>query len=132
MIRRLFRWRHWRARARYWHLRAAKAEASLEAECLRNREREDTLVAVPMRLGGLFGIQPRSAPALARPQSRPIPAPIAAASPWDALTWADKQEFDMYWKPDAEAAGISLQQAQQKFLAEIAQRRIPLNDEPFS
>jgi hypothetical protein len=38
----------------------------------------------------------------------------------------------MYWKADAEAAGIPVSQARMKFLEELAQRRTPLNDEPYS
>lgn len=132
MIKRLFRWIHWRARARYWRHRALEAEASLEAERWRNLEREDTLVTVPMRLGGLWGMSARSGPAPTRQPQRIAAAPLTGPSdPWHALSWADKNEFEMFWKADAEAAGVPLQQARQQFLAELASRRTPLNDDPF-
>lgn len=133
MIKRLFRWIHWRARARYWRHRALEAEASLEAERWRNLEREDTLVTVPMRMAGLWGMPARSAPATPLTQVNRIgPNPISAPTdPWHALSWADKNEFEMFWKADAEAAGVPLQQARQQFLAELASRRTPLNDDPF-
>ncbi len=127
---RFFRWRHWRASSKFWRKRALKAEAALEAEVIRNREREDTLVTVPMRLGGLWGMPARSAPAVK--QVNPVPALVQSTDPWDALSWADKQEYEMFWKQDAVAAGVPEQQARQQFLAEIMNRRIPINDEPFS
>lgn len=126
---RFFRWRHWRASAKYWRKRALKAEASLEAEIIRNREREDTLITVPMRLGGLWGMPARTAPAVK--QVNPIPALARTTDPWDSLTWADKQEFDMFWKADAAAAGVSEHEARQKFLLELQNRRVPVNDEPY-
>jgi hypothetical protein len=129
-MNRFFRWRHWRASSKFWRKRALKAEAALEAEIIRNREREDTLVTVPMRLGGLWGMPARSAPAVK--QVNVVPALAQPADPWDALSWADKQEYEMFWKADAVAAGVPEQQARQQFLAEIMSRRIPINDEPFS
>lgn len=137
-MKRFFKWRHWRARSRYWRSRALKAEAlvsekelQLEAERDRNREREDTLVTVPMRIAGLWGMPARSGPAV-RQVNTPVPALVRSTDPWDALTWADKNEYEMFWKADAVAAGVPEQQARQQFLAEIMKRRIPINDEPFS
>lgn len=131
MIRRLFRWIHWRARSRYWRHRALKTEALLEAETLRNREREDELVTVPMRIAGLFAPPPRTGPIL-KPINRMAPTPVTPLSdPWNALSWADKNEFDMFWKADAAAAGVPEHEARQKFLLEIESRRTPLNDDPY-
>ncbi len=133
MVRKFFKWRHWRAATKFWRKRALKAEASLEAEMLRNREREDTLITVPMRAMGLFGIPAREAPApLVRNVSRPTSQLVKSTDPWDSLSWADRQEFDMYWKDDAAAAGVPLMQARERFLAEVViPRRQPLMDEPF-
>lgn len=130
MFKRLFRWQFWRWRYHYWRRRAVTAERALQSEKDRNRAREDELITVPMRAMGLFGIAPRESPALPKQVSRP--ALSAPADPWQALTWQDRQEFEMFWKPDAEAAGVSLSQAQQKFMQEIANRRQPLADDPFS
>lgn len=133
-MKRLFRWIHWRARARYWRQRALKAESSLEAERWRNLEREDTLITVPMRLGGLWGMPARTGPAQPIKQVGPRYATSVNADPgWEAqTTWADRQEFDLNWKEDALAAGVPLFQAQQRFLAEVViPRRTPLNDDPF-
>jgi hypothetical protein len=133
MIKRFFRWRHWRARAKFWRGRALKAESQLEAERYRNLEREDTLVTVPMRMAGLWGMPAREAPAQPAKQVRQRPALNAAADPWETLSWADRAEFDMYWKPDAEATGVSLSQARERFLNEvILPRRQPLQDDPYS
>ena len=107
-----------------------KAEGQLEAERYRNLEREDTLVTVPMRMAGLWGMPAREAPA---PIKQVNPRPLTASNdPWDTLTWADRQEFDLQWKPYAEEAGIPMAQAKQRFLSEvILPRRSPLNDEPY-
>lgn len=127
----VFKWQFWRWRYRYWRKRAVKAERALEAEKYRNLEREDTLVTVPMRIQGLWGMPARNAPAsLAKQVSAPRQL-TQATDPWDALSWADKQEFDMEWKQAAAAAGVSEQQARQQFLLELQNRRIPINDEPF-
>lgn len=132
MIKRLFRWTHWRARSRYWRKRALSAESELKAEVLRNRDREDQLVTVPMRMAGLWGIPPRTEPAM-QPIRQLAPGPVSAPSdPWDALSWADKNEFEMYWKPDATVAGVDERQAKQQFLLEIASRRASLNDDPYN
>jgi hypothetical protein len=132
MIRRIFRWRHWRARAKFWRGRALKAEGQLEAERYRNLEREDTLVTVPMRMAGLWGIPARSGPAEPIKQINPTPSLLQSADPWDNLTWGERQEFDMEWKTDAEAAGVPIREARQKFLEEVNKRRQPLNDDPYS
>jgi hypothetical protein len=132
MIKRIFRWRHWRARAKFWRHRALKAEASLEAEMWRNRAREDELITVPQRMAGLWGMPPRSEPAVVKQvNASPSRALTAPADPWDGLTGTEKWEFDMEWKQAAEAAGIPLAQAKQDFMNEIAMRRQPLNDDPY-
>jgi hypothetical protein len=129
-MKRFFKWRHWRASSKFWRKRALKAEAALEAEVVRNREREDTLVTVPMRLGGLWGMPARSAPAVR--QVNVPPQLTQSTDPWDGLSWADKQEYEMFWKADAVAAGIPEQQARQQFLMELQTRRTPINDEPYA
>lgn len=91
--------------------------------------REDELVTVSMRAQGLFGMPPRTEPA-SPPKRRTSLS--QSADPWDSLTWADREEFNLYWAPDAEATGVSLQQAKQRFLTEvILPRRQPLNDDPY-
>jgi len=135
------------ARVRFWKRRAQKAEhrivelieqyvaevaelkAANDAEMYRNREREDTLITVPMRLGGLWGMPARTGPAAPKQVNRP-PQLTASADPWDSLTWADKQEFQMFWKADADAMGIPELQARQQFLATLEKRRVAINDDP--
>jgi len=134
-MRRLFRITHWVARARYWKRQAqtAKAEVarlqlSLLAETWRNRAREDTFASAAI-LGqrNMWGIAPRTGPA-ATEQPKPRPQPI---DPYQ-LSGPDLMEFDTFWKPDAEAAGISILQAKQKFINEVVlPRRMPLNDDPY-
>jgi hypothetical protein len=132
-MKRFFRWRHWRARAKFWRGRALKAEGQLEAERWRNLEREDTLVTVPMRLGGLWGMPARDAPAPVKQVNRRPAQLTASTDPWDTLTGADMMEFDLEWKGAAEAAGVPLSVAKQQFLAEVIMpRRMPLNDDPYS
>lgn len=131
MTRRFFRWQFWRWRYHYWRRRAVNAERKLEAETLRNREREDTLVTVPMRLGGLWGMPARGEPAQIK-QVNAAPRLTQPTDPWDGLSWADKQEYEMFWKQDAQAAGVPEQQARQQFLMELQNRRTPINDDPFS
>ena len=129
MMKRFFRWQRWRWSSRYWKRRAHKAEALLLAETQRNRAREDTLVTIPVRMAGLmaFGLEPRDAPArMVHHAPRQL---TAVLDPWDALSGAERMEFDTFWKADAEAAGISLQQARRQFMAEIEKRK-SLNDEP--
>lgn len=116
----VFKWQFWRWRYRYWRKRAVKAEKLLTAETNRNREREDELATAPIRLGGLFAPPPRVT------QAPPIAQPVQS----EGLSWADNQEFEMYWKPDAEAANIPVSQAMQKFRQELASRH--LNDDPFN
>jgi hypothetical protein len=133
MIKRIFRWRHWRARAKFWRGRALKAEASLEAERYRNLEREDTLVTVPMRLGGLWGMPARDAPAQPLKQVHQRPGLNAASDPWETLTWADREEFNLMWKPDVDSGLVTFQQQKDRFLSEvILPRRQPLNDDPYN
>lgn len=84
-----------------------------------------------MRALGLFGILPRNGPAPHVKQASPTRQLAAVVDPWEALPYADRAEFDMFWKPDADRAGVPVREAQQKFLQEIASRR-QINDEPFS
>lgn len=137
-MRRLFRILHWRARARFWERRAHESEArasaaemQLKAEMYRNLTREDTFVSAAV-LGsrGMWGLAPRTGPAQT-PQARLTPA--LPADPWDSLTPADKMEFDTFYRRDAEAAGVPLESAKQKFMHDvIIPRRMPLNDDSFN
>ncbi len=99
----------------------------LNAECERNRQREDTFVsATVMGSRGMFGVAPRSGPAL---QSAPQPPP-SPTDPFSQLPWADKAEFQTQWWPLAEQSGRSEMQARSDFMRELQQRK-QLNDEPF-
>ncbi len=138
------------SRVRFWKHRALKAEQrcdalikefmaeiqelkeSNDAEMWRNRAREDELITVPQRLQGLWGMPPRTGPARMKQVNQPPHALAQPADPWDALSWADKQEYDMQWKDAALAQGIPEYAAKQQFLAELQARRIPINDEPFT
>lgn len=133
------RWLRLRSRIRYWHRRALKAESQLadkamllEAERVRNQIREDTFVSASiMGQRGMYGVPPRVGPAIQSPKR--IEKPVNQYPAWDAnLTWADKQEFELEWKTAAERAGVGMAKAQQDFLMEIAKRRVPLQDDPFS
>ena len=124
------------ARARYWRRRALRAEAQakqqaleLSAEMARNREREDTFVsATVMGTRGMYGVAPRTGPALKPVKQLPAPTTMD-----DGLTYADRLEFDLYWKPDAEAAGVDLATAKRKYMEEVVlPRRMPLNDDPYN
>lgn len=131
MIKRFFRWRHWRARAKFWRGRALKAEAALEAERYRNLEREDTLVTVPMRMAGLWGMPARSAPA--EPIKQASKPPLQIAAPGDEWTWADQQEFNMYWMPPEGSDATTVRQMKERFHNEvIIPRRQPFNDDNFN
>lgn len=118
-----------RLQARYWKRRALLAERLLEAETNRNREREDTFVSASVLGGrGMFGLTPRSAPA-------EIPRkaiPSQALQTYDGLTVPERMEYEVEWLPDAVRHGISPAQAKQDFMAELAKRKQPLNDDPFS
>lgn len=135
-MRTLSRWLslRFRIRARHWKRRALLAERELKAECLRNREREDELITVPMRMGGLFGMPPRTGSVPVRqvaPQA--VPKLKAASGPWDSWTWADRQEFEMFWKPEADGVIQTEQQVRERFHNEvIIPRRQPLNDDPYN
>ena len=102
--------------------------AELNAEMFRNREREDVFVSASV-LGqrGMYGIPPRSGPAL---QSAPTPQPTTPTDPWMNLPWADKAEFQTEWWPLAQQQNRSEMQARQDFMGELARRK-QLNDEPF-
>lgn len=129
-MKRFFRWQFWRWRYHYWRRRAVLAERQLEAETARNREREGELVTAPLRTAGLFA--PRAHVASPERLVRPTSTALNA-DPLETWTWADRQEFDLYWKPDAEAAGVPMRQAKQRFHDEvILPRRQPLNDDPYS
>ncbi len=125
---------HWRARARYWHRRAEKLghtvdllRRELNAECQRNRTREDAFASASMfgRLG-MYGIPAREGSALP-----PKPQPMATPTdPWAMVPEYEKMEFDCEWWPLAQQNNRSLIQARQDFMVELANRK-QLNDEPF-
>ncbi len=141
------RWLSPQLRVRYWKRRARRAETilddallknaeivtalrnELDAEKWRNLSREDTFVSATI-MGGrnMWGVPPRSGPAI-KQAGYGTTAP-RTGDVWDGLSYADKAEFDMYWKADAESAGVPIQQAKAKFLTEIANRRA-LHDEPI-
>lgn len=131
MIRRLFRWQFWRWRYREMRRRAIAAERRLEAEMWRNRAREDELITVPMRMSGLFGMMPRDAPAPVK-QVKQQPPLLQTSNGVDSWTWADQQEFEMFWKPEG-ADAATVRQMKERFHNEvIVPRRQPFNDDNFS
>lgn len=132
-----FRWRRWRARAQHYQRQTARLELALkelreafDAEVWRNRAREDAFVSAAIMGGrGMFGVPPRTGPALQR-QTQPA-QPFHPPDPFDAiLTGADKLEFETIWWPDARQANVSLATARQEFLQTVMKRRT-LNDEPY-
>jgi len=133
-MRRLFRILHWRARSRFYRAKCERLERTvamlrreLNAEMERNRNREDVFVSATVMGGrGMYGVAPRSGPALQRQAA--IEAPT---DPWQQLPWADKAEFQTEWWPLAQQSGRSEMQAREDFMAELANRR-QLNDEPFN
>lgn len=126
------RWFKLRARIRYWSRRALKAERQLSElrdhlaiEVDRNRMREDTFVSASiMGQRGMYGVAPRQAPPLKRVAAVPV-------DEWSTLRYADKQEFEMVWRPEAERAGVSLPQARADFLREL-EKRPTLTDDGFN
>lgn len=111
--------------------RAIAAERRLEAEMWRNRAREDELITVPMRMSGLFGMMPRDAPAPVK-QVKQQPPLLQTSNGVDSWTWADQQEFEMFWKPEG-ADAATVRQMKERFHNEvIVPRRQPFNDDNFS
>lgn len=126
-MKRFLRLLRLRAQVRYWRHRALRAESSLESERCRNQTREDFFVSASvMGTRGMFGVAPRTGPA-----RQAASAPVIERAPL-AMTGADRLEFETLWLPDARAAGIDDNTALRDFMQEIAKRRIPLNDEPYS
>lgn len=135
-MKRLLKLLHWRALVRYWHRRAQRAEAEvgalklqLSAERYRNMQREDTFASAAV-LGSrnMWGLAPRSGPAVQAPARTES---AAAIDPY-SLSGADLLEFETFWKPDAEAANIPINEAKRRFIQEVVvPRRMPLNDDPF-
>lgn len=108
----------------------ARLRLAMEAERWRNYSREDTFASAAI-LGqrGMWGIAPRSGPAL---EERPKSAQPSPPDPYN-LSGADLMEFETFWKPEAEAQGIPTQEAKRRFVNEVVvPRRMPLNDDPFS
>lgn len=123
----------YRLRSRRWRFRALAAEAKvrflemqLRVESDRNREREDSFVsATVMGSRGMFGVAPRTGSAMKQAGQ----SSTQRTEPWDGLSYAERNEFDMFWKKEAEAAGIPIAQAKQQFMIELASRKQPLNDD---
>lgn len=112
--------------------RAVAAERRLEAEMWRNRAREDELITVPMRMSGLFGMMPRDAPAAPIKQVKQQSL-LQASSSIDSWTWADQQEFEMFWKPPEGSDATTVRQMKERFHNEvIIPRRQPFNDDTFN
>ena len=125
-MKRLLRLLRLRSQVRYWRKRAWLAEARLEAESNRNRQREDMFVSASvMGARGMWGVPPRVGPALQQHKRTDVPA-----SP--LMTGADQLEFETFWLPDARLAGVSAQQALAEFTQELQKRKVPLNDDPYS
>ena len=142
----LKRWLSQNARRRYWKMRALRSEQKLadllaasndevkelrnllEAERYRNMGREDMFVSATV-MGGrnMFGVPPRTGPAIK--QAGYGSTAVNNLDPWERLSFADKQEFEQFWKADAETAGVPIQQARAQFLIELANRRA-IQDEP--
>jgi hypothetical protein len=123
LIKRFFRWKRWRARAKYYQRRVVELESALatltdgmEAEVMRNRAREDTFVsAAIMGMRGMFGVPPRTGPALQRPSQSA--QPLHSPDPFDTiLTGVEKMEFQTIVLPDAMRAGVSEAEARRHFL----------------
>lgn len=128
----------YRLRSRRWRQRALMAEdeisqlkRELYAEMWRNREREDMFVSASiMGSKGMYGVRARSGPVIAPKQIQPAAPQLPGYSdtPFDKLTWAEKEEYRMFYLQDGLSAGHSEQQIQQRFMEDLAARKI-LNDE---
>ena len=132
-------------RLRYWKRRALAAEQAVvtmqaycdsqvsearlreEAERWRNVEREDMFVSAAI-LGsrGMIGIPPRSGPALKPVSQQRL---LTTPDPWDAVTGAEKMEYETFYRPDGLAMGLTEIQIRQRFMQDLAQRKA-LNDKP--
>lgn len=127
MILTLLAWCRRLAAAEYWRLRCGRAEAALEAEMWRNREREDYYVSAAVMGGrGMVGIQPRGGPAL-----QPSPQRVLVA-PDIKFSGIDRMEFEAEWLPQGLAQGVSRQKIETDFAAELERRRSPLNDSAYN
>lgn len=122
----LLRFRYWRRRALHAETQLREIRADYDAEIWRNRDREDTFVsAAIMGSKGMFGVAPRTAPARQRQQ---VAEPTYAADPFDSLSFADKNEFEVFWRPHI-PPHVSAESAKRQFMAELASRKQPLNDD---
>jgi len=127
-MKRFFRWRFWYARSRYWRkkYRAAEArclelEAQLNAELWRQVERGDMFTsAAIMGTRQMFGVAPRLGPAQVK---RDAPQPQMSHDPLVGLTGIERMEYQTYWWPDAQRAGVSEAAALNSFRIELASRK---------
>lgn len=127
-LRYRLRSRHWQARALKAEARVRQLEADLQAEGYRNREREDMFVsATVMGSRGMYGVRARTGPAIKR-VDQPSAPQLYSSDPFDRLSWAEKEEFKMFYLQDGLNSGFSEQQIRQRFMEELASRKI-LNDE---
>src|SRR5258705_3544602 len=96
-LRYCLRARHWRARAVRAERELALLRLSLLAETYRNRQREDTFASAAV-LGqrNMWGIAPRSGPAVSEQPAKAKPQPL---NPYN-LSGADLMEYETFWKPD--------------------------------
>ena len=124
---RLLGWLRHFAAAEYWRNRARNAEALLEVETMRNREREDTFVSATV-MGGrnMWGVPPRSGPAM----MKQVGASSVATDPIQTLTPLERTEFYTQYLEDARRAGIPDKQALSDFLRDVASRK-QSNEEPL-
>src|ERR1043165_5479574 len=125
------------ARICYWKRRALAAERVLLAtkseyearftklsddansERWRNIEREDLMVsAAVFGSRGMVGIPPRSGPAVKQAQCL-----TSTPDPWDAITGAEKLEYEVFYKPDGLAMGLTETQIRQRYMQDLAQRK---------
>ena len=91
-------------------------------------QREDTFASAAV-LGSrnMWGLAPRTGPALQETPKQPAPQP----NPY-ALSGPDLLEYEVEWKPLAEAQGVPDTEARRQFALELERRRgNKLQDDPF-
>ena len=113
-------------KTRYWQRRARLAELKLEAERRRNMGREDDLVSRIATSRGTYGVAARTGPAYQPPRPAEVwqPPPLPDLN---SLTPPEREEHAFYLRNAAEY-GVPATQATQDFLADLAQRRRPIDE----